>query len=126
MESQTPKLESILSSPEELGKLVEAAKKLIIPDSTVSADEPTPQLDVSSLGSGFLPGLNLSPKIINAVSSAARTLNEREKRVDLLYALKPLVKNKSGDTIDRAATAMKLARAVRVAINGFGSGDKLV
>jgi len=127
METLNPKLEALLSSPEEFGKLVEAAKKIIAPEGTAdNVNEASAQDNASSVSSSFLPGLNLNPKLVSAVTSAARTLNEREKRIDLLYAMKPLVKNKSGETIERAVTAMKLARAVRVVIGGLGGSEKLV
>lgn len=146
MESLSPKLESILSSPEELAKILEAAKKFITSQSSGTpqnvgdaSEAPTSELPMSATAipaapeepaapamSGLLPGLNLNPKVVNAVSTAARMLNEREKRIDLLYAMKPLVKSKGGETIERAVTAIKIARAVRAAMNGLGGGEKSV
>ncbi len=120
-------LNKILSSPEDMEKLLNVARSLTgssgTPDaggSDASQAAPDPGAVTSALG-------NLDPKLFRMLSrlAGAYTSGTNDKAA-LLNAIKPYLREDRHAKIDRAAEIAKLARLAKVAFSEFSGGDDSV
>ena len=119
------KINKILSSPEELEKIMGMAKSLSgsFGEQSGEAEQKaggTP--DISSLGSMFG---NLDPKMIGVISRlfGEYTSKGSDDKAGLITALKPYLKEDRREKIDKAAEMAKLARLARLAFTEFSGGE---
>lgn len=138
------RISQLLSSPENLQKIAEIAKSLSLsgfgsgqnksPDAAEGTGEPVSEstpaaAPASAEESASMPtsasfnmpdigkiisGLNISPALLGSLGKAAQGFNDGEKRVTLLNAMKPFTHGNNTGTVDRAITALKIARAARL------------
>jgi len=115
------KINKILSSPEDMEKIMGMAKSLS--GSLPKSDEASPGgvPDLSSLGS-MLGGLD--PKVIGVIGRlfGEYSSNDNDKTA-LLTAVKPYLKEDRRDKIDKAADMARLAKLARIAFSEFKGGS---
>ena len=119
------KINKILSSPEELEKIMSMAKSL-----SGSLGEPAEETekkpagipDISSLGS--LLG-NMDPKMLGVIGRLFGEYSSKssDDKAGLITALKPYLKEDRREKIDQAAQMAKLARLARLAFTEFSGGE---
>ena len=117
------KLNKILSSPDDLEKIMGMAKSLT---GSLGAkdgeEEPKSAPDLSSIGS--LLG-NIDPKMIGLVTRMMGEYSGKSNdKSALISALKPYLKEDRRQQIDKAAEMAKLARLARLAMSEFSGGDE--
>jgi len=116
------KINKILSSPEDMEKIMGMVKSLSgsLPAAGGASDGGAP--DLSSLGS-VLGGLD--PKVIGVVSRLLGEYSSRDNdKTALLSAVKPYLKEDRREKIDKAAEMARLAKIARIAFAEFkGGGD---
>jgi hypothetical protein len=107
------KLNSILSSPKDMEKIMDLARQL---SGETSHEEPKQSKNQNTLG-------DFDPKLIGLVQRVMSeyTAGENDKK-KLIDSLKPYVKEERRDDLDRAVKLAKLYRAAKVAFSEFG-GD---
>lgn len=116
------KLNSILSSPAEMEKILGLAKELS--GSLGGGEEkkapPPPQKESFDL----LGGLgDMDPRFFKVLGRImGESAGEHDKSA-LISAMKPYVRAERRETLDRALKIAKLARIARVALAEFGGGD---
>jgi hypothetical protein len=118
------KLNSILSSPEEMEKIMGIARSLS--GTTDNTAPPAPKAakttpDIASAASALG---DIDPKMFKLMS---RIMGEytsgKNDKTALLTALKPYLKKERHEQIDRAAQIAKLARIAKAAFSEFSGGD---
>ena len=145
MQNTDDGLAKILNSPESMRKIAEIAQALKS-DAASSEDEETAAsdkgeetaqtfseedtgaIDLPATGdlSELLSGLKISPTVMKILSGAARGYGQRDKRIQLLEALRPVAHGSNAETIDRAINAVRIAKTAKTVLSDFGGGDKLV
>ena len=122
------KLNQILSSPEDMEKIMGMARSLSgsggirEPDAPKSCDEKPPDLGALSSLLG-----NIDPKLIQLFSRVMREYSSQENdKSALLSAIKPYLKEERREKIDKAAEVAKMARLARAALSEFSGGTKNV
>ena len=116
------KLNSILSSPEEMKKIMRIARS--ISDSIgsgeqkpASAESNSPSI-LSSLG-------DLDPKMLKLMSGLiGEYKSQNDDKTALLKAMKPYLKPERRPALDKAADIVKMAHIAKIALNELGGGDK--
>ncbi len=133
------KLNKILSSPEEMEKIMSIARSFTgssgkpaeggaaAPQAAQEPQGPPPAqgpLDFSAVSSALG---NLDPKMFRFLTrlTTEYSTGKNDKAV-LLNAIKPYLREDRHAKIDRAAEIAKLARLARVAFAEFSGGDKSV
>lgn len=114
------KLNSILSSPEQMQKIMDMAKQLSSSQSHSNAEpEPETQKDDAPGGAGALDPklLSMVTKFMSAYSSAS------DEKADVLRALRPYLRTERQEAIDRAVELARLAKIARLALSEFSGGD---
>lgn len=115
------KLNSILSSPKDMKKIMDLARSLSSSESTESADETESGAAVGALqdaADGIDPAaLGMMAKVIKEYSSSVS-----DDKSSLLMSLKPFLKSNRHDTIDKALNILKLSKVAKIAFGEFG-GD---
>lgn len=114
------KLNSILSSPKDMKKIMDLARSLSS-ESTESADETesgSPAAAAQDTADGIDPAaLGMMAKVIKEYSSSVS-----DDKSSLLMSLKPFLKSNRHDTIDKALNILKLSKVAKIAFGEFG-GD---
>ena len=116
------KLNSILSSPEEMGKIMDLARSL---SSSVGGGAPQPgnasasdlPASVSALGDIDPRLMQIMSRIIGEYSS-----EKDDQKAVLLSSIKPYLKEDRREMIDRALEILKLSKIAKIAMKEFG-GD---
>jgi len=118
------KLNSILSSPAEMEKLMGIARSLAgsagMSSSAAEAQKNngSPTSTVSALG-------NIDPKMLGLMTRLATEYSSgKNDKEPLLDAMKPYLREERYGAIDRAAKIAKLAHIARAALNELGDGGK--
>lgn len=115
------KLNSILSSPKDMKKIMDLARSLSSSESTESADETESGKRTAALqdaADGIDPAaLGMMAKVIKEYSSSVS-----DDKSSLLMSLKPFLKSNRHDTIDKALNILKLSKVAKIAFGEFG-GD---
>lgn len=148
-------LKNLLSSPEELNKILSLVKGMYGTDQKkTDQNEPSPVSSPVSSESGSasavpafspqpeapprnavpasaqFPDLSVLSKIDpKYVSVAMRVLGEYsadDDKILLLNALKPHLRDERRQRIDRAAQILRITKSIRAALSGLSGGDKLV
>jgi hypothetical protein len=121
------KLNSILSSPQEMEKIMNLARSLSAgmgadgESHTSQQHNTTDTPDMSTITGGF------DPKILGAMT---RLMGEYSRPSDgkaaILDSIKPYLKKERREKLERAAEMAKMSRLARMAMNEFskGGGDK--
>ena len=114
------KLNSILSSPKDMKKIMDLARSLSS-ESTESADDAqsgAPAAAPQDAADGIDPAaLGMMAKVIKEYSSSVS-----DDKSSLLMSLKPFLKSNRHDTIDKALNILKLSKVAKIAFGEFG-GD---
>ena len=98
------KLNSILSDPESMGKIMDLARGL-----TGSKEEPK------------LPFGDIDPKMIGIMTRLMKEYNTTESdKTALLSAMKPYVKSENREALDKAGSVLKMTRLAKIALTEFG------
>lgn len=122
------KLNKILSSPEEMEKIMNIARSLTSSSGAKpaegSGDASQAAPDLGAVSSALN---DLDPKIFRFLSRLAiEYTSERNDKAALLNAIKPYLREERHAKIERAAEIAKLARLAKVAFSEFSGGDKNV
>jgi len=125
MDGFEDKLNKILSSPEEMEKIMGLARSLSSSSGPAQDGAPSPQAE-SGPDLGSLTSMlgNVDPKIFGLLG---RVLGEYSSKGDdktaLISALKPYLKDDRREKIDKAAQVAKLAKLARTAFSEFSGGE---
>ena len=119
------KLNQILSSPEDMEKIMGMARSLSGSSNTHEPEESktgsAPPLDFGSLSS--LLG-NIDPKLIRLFGRVMSEYSSQENDKSALFsAIKPYLKEDRREKIDRAAEVAKMAQLARTALSEFSGGE---
>lgn len=121
------KLNSILSSPSEMEKIVNLARS--ISNSSEIKDEGAAnnnkKSDNGNPDEASFPFGNMDPRIfriMTKIMSAYSTSDSSDKN-QLIGALKPYLKKDRQQQIDRAVEIAKLAHLAKIALSEFSGGD---
>lgn len=116
------KLNSILSSPEEMKKIMGVARS--ISDSLGSGERTSPPSEANSRS--ITPSLgDLDPKMLKLMSSLmGEYKSQSNDKTALLKAMKPYLKPERQSALDKAADIVKMAHLAKIALSELGGGDK--
>ncbi|MDL2273518.1 hypothetical protein LJC34_03110 [Oscillospiraceae bacterium OttesenSCG-928-G22] len=146
------KLNRLLSSPEEMEKVMQMARSLSGGEDaeTPPPSAPTPVstedserenagevlsniLAPSTAAEAFSSPDALSsafgaldPKVMQTMMRVVKEYSSDDSRIQLLAALKPHLKETRGERIDKAAQLLRLTKTIRAALDIFSGGDSLV
>ncbi|MBR5543337.1 MAG: hypothetical protein IKU65_04505 [Oscillospiraceae bacterium] len=110
---------SIMSSPEALDRVMELAKMFGGDDKKEERGEremppsPAPSLDLDGLGAG------LDPAMLSSVMGLLNEYNADDRRIRLLGAIRPYLKDADSFHIDRAIQIVKLSHVARGIFGNF-------
>ncbi len=108
---------SIMSSPESLGRIMEVAKLFGAEnEKKEEADakpEEKPTLAIGDVVSG------IDPELISKVIGLLNDYNTDDRRIKLLGAIRPYLKDSDSFHIDRAIHIVKLAHVAKSAMKNF-------
>lgn len=108
------KLNSILSSPEDMKKIMNLAQSL-------SGSGGGNQEGGGGLSGTPLDGLD--PKIMSMMSGILKKVgSEKDDKKELVHALKPYLKKERSEALDRAVRYAKIARIARTVFSEIGDG----
>lgn len=118
MSEMEDKINALLGDPESMGRIMSLAQQL----SGGAAPPPKPEAPPQSTASAPLGGLDpqLMSRILPLLQEFSRDSSES---VQLLYALRPFLKESKRDKVERA---VKLARIIHIgkkAMTDWGFGD---
>ncbi len=107
-------LNSVLSSPEDMEKIMGIAQKLTGGAKAAPAEQkPEPEPDMPEL----------DPATLSRVMGLLKKLRERDDgKAALIASMKPYVRPERRETLDRAVKVAGIVRVARAAVNEFG-GD---
>ncbi len=116
------KLNSILSSPEEMQKIMGIARS--ISDSIGSGEQKADAPESNS--SSILSSLgDLDPKMLKLMSHLmGEYKSPNNDKTALLKAMKPYLKPERHKALDKAADIVKMAHLAKIALSELGGGDK--
>ncbi len=110
---------SIMSSPESLGAVMDVVKMFGGEEPKDKKQEKEDSKDSLSV-SGLLSGAgNLDPKLLGTVMSLLHEYNADDRRIRLLGAIRPYIKESDGYHIDRAIQIVKLSHVARGLLGKF-------
>lgn len=109
---------SIMSSPESLGAVMDVVK-MFGGEEKEKKQEKEEKKDTLSV-SGLLSGAgNLDPELLGTVMSLLHEYNADDRRIRLLGAIRPYLKEDDGYHIDRAIQIVKLSHVARGLLGKF-------
>lgn len=115
------KLNSILSSPDDMEKIVNLARSLSV---SSGADNSPAEQDTSS-ETAMSPLGDIDPNMLKMIGRLMREYNSSgSDKQQLVNALKPYLKEDRRQKIDRALQIAKLAHIAKTAFSEFSGGDK--
>ncbi|MCL2408977.1 MAG: hypothetical protein FWC96_05100 [Oscillospiraceae bacterium] len=129
------KISKILSSPEDMEKIINMAKSFSSSlgtekESAASLEDSGGVPDISSLASmlggsaGDLLG-NMDPKVFGIIGRVLSEYSSKTNdKTDLISAVKPYLKEDRREKIDKATDMARLARLARLAFSEFKGGDE--
>lgn len=111
------RLNSILSSPEQMSKIMGIAQNFMS-----HGEEKREQSAPKAQDGGFsLQGLD--PKMLTILSRLMGELNGSDEKSELIRSMKPFLNEKKHHRLEKALEITKLAHAARIAMSEFG-GNK--
>ena len=117
------KISKILSSPEDMEKIMGMARSL---SGASDAQEETDGGDRSGSDAGSIMSAlgNIDPKIFRLLTRALGEYSSKSNdKTALISAIRPYLKEDRRQKIDKATEIAKLARIARVAFSEFSGGD---
>jgi hypothetical protein len=129
------KISKILSSPEDMEKIMSMAKSFSSSlgtekEDTASAEENSGVPDLgaltSMLGGGSVGDLlgNMDPKVFGIIGRVLSEYSSKTNdKTDLISAVKPYLKEDRREKIDKATDMARLARLARLAFSEFKGGE---
>lgn len=122
MSSIEDKINSILSSPQDMEKIMGLARSLSSSLGTDSGnDDKVPESNSANDSSG-LGGLGLDPKTLGLIGRVLGEYNSSSSKSDILNAIKPFLKEDRREKIDKAAKLARIAHIAKLALSEHG-GD---
>lgn len=120
------KLQSILANPDAMNQIMSIAQSITgnssapdsaTPDVTLEPQENTPVDLFSSLG-------DLDPRLLQlGMNLLSEYRSTDDKKIALLNALQPFIKEERYAKVDQAVHIARLSRVIRVALDAFRKGD---
>ncbi len=122
------KLQSILGNPEAMGQIMSLAQSITgnsNESGTSAEEEPAPPESSDTAAGDALSMLgNLDPRLIQMGMRLLSEYNSSDDRkVALLTALQPFVREERYAKVEKAIQIAKLAHIIRVALDTFRKGD---
>ena len=121
MDDFEEKLNKILSSPDDMAKILKMARSFSDSaelESGKTGESGSESSKATSDDLGFDPKtLQLISRLMNAYSSAGKG------KTELISTMKPYLKEERRDELDRALKIAKIAKAARAALAEFSGGD---
>lgn len=109
------KLNSILNDPEQMDKIANMAKSLMGGDTTSSSAGN----QISAAPAQLFDGLD--PSMLQGMGKLLSGMNQADdEKTALLEAMKPYLKEKRREKMDRAMKIAKMARLAELALGEFG------
>ena len=128
------KLNSILSSPKDMEKIMNLAQSLSssLGGSSDKEADKSGESRPASVGGGALSGLlsgddssgGIDPRMIQIMSRimSAYSSNEGTEKFGIMSSIKPYLRPERQETVDRALNILKLTKIAKIAFGEFG-GD---
>lgn len=118
------KLQSILGNPDAMNQIMSLAQSITGGGASEEAAPAPPEPDEPAAGDALsMPG-NLDPRLVQVGMRLLAEYNSSDDRkVALLTALQPFVREERYAKVDKAIQIAKLARVIRVALDAFRKGD---
>ncbi len=117
------KLNSILSSPKDMERIMGLAREL----SGGTSTQDSRQITERNAAGTEIPGIpgDLDPKVISVIT---RIMGEYSKQGNddkstLINSMKPFLREERKAELDRAANVARLAKIARIAFSEFSGGD---
>ena len=122
------KLNSILSSPEDMEKIIGIARSISgNMDSSSQNTEDDNDNCTSGIDSVASALGDIDPKMFKLISRLMGEYNSNKNdKSALLNAIKPYLRPQRRDAVDRAANIAKMARVAKIALSEFSGGDSSV
>lgn len=115
------KLNSILSSPEAMGKIMDLAKSFSGGGSNESSNESRQENKAHSSAPDFG---GIDPKILGIISRImSSTSGHDNDKTQLLNCMKPYLREDRREKIDKAVQIARMARIAKSAFSEFSGGD---
>ncbi len=114
-------IESFMSSPENMSKIMEVVKMFGGSEKAEekSESEAEPEETLLSIPQAGLPG-GLDPEMLKMIMGLLKDYNDGDDRkIQLLNALRPYLKSEDGAHVDRAIHIAKLAHVAKSAFGNF-------
>jgi hypothetical protein len=114
------KLNSILSSPEEMEKIMGIARSLRegANETETPRSAETPSIDPSALTGG------IDPKMLGVMTRLMGGMNQRSnEKTAILRSIKPFLKKERREKLDRASELARMAKLAKTALNDLPGGD---
>ena len=110
------KLNSILSSPKDMEKIMDMARSL---SGSLGKQEEKSREQKSPLPFG-----DIDPKMIGLMTRLMREYNTKEHdKTALLCAMKPYVREENRQALDKAGSILKLTQLAKIALGEFGGRE---
>lgn len=117
------KLNKILSSPEDMEKIMGLAKTLSISSEEDKEKPPSGKGDAKDSSSS--PFGDIDPKIFSIVTKLMGEYSSRKNdKSELIRALKPYLREERREQMDNAMKMAKLAKIAKTAFSEFSGGEK--
>ena len=124
MEDLEAKIKSLLSSPEGMDQLLSVAKAIAGGGNSEAEGENSTVERGNSGPSTGLPLDGIDPKLISiAMQLMSEYTGSTDRRIGLLHALRPYLKNDEQGRIDKAIQIVKLSKVAKTAFNSFTEGE---
>ena len=118
------KINSILSSPEEMEKIMGIARSL---SENASGTEPSRSSSAASEPTSFDPSAlldGLDPKMLGTIGKLMGELNHTSnEKTAVLRSIKPFLKKERQEKLDRASELARMAKLAKTAFSEFPGGD---
>lgn len=118
------KLNKILSSPEDMEKIMGLAKTLSV-SSVEDKEQQAPGGREHDTGSSASPFGDIDPRMFKVMTKLMGEYSSRKNdKSELIRALKPYLREDRREQMDNAVKMAKLARIAKSAFSEFSGGDK--
>jgi len=117
------KLNSILSSPKDMEKIMGLAREL--GGSMSSGGNEQPVSESGSAGNPLGSIGDLDPRLLSAATRIfSQYSSAKNDKTDLMRSIKPYLRAERRKDLDRAVEMAKLAKIAKLAFSEFSGGDK--
>ena len=114
------KLNKLLSSPDEMGKIMELARSFSGGQGDEEAGKHSP--------AQALPGMGeLDPRLMKIMSRLMTEYSsKKDDKTAIISAMKPYLRKERHEKVDRAVEMARMAQLARIALTEFSGGDRNV